>query len=1091
MKAFRSGIRIAAFALAGVIAVVGCTGSQRTPTQSKPGQTTKQAPTELRAWWKSARAKMEDVLHEQGREPVDLESPKWFENSYNMLGRMPLIDTAMREPLAMPEIAMWADDEARKNGDSLYGLANLAYQLAEQTSGKMPGETPYADPVEIERFTKLLETSGDVPKEIASIVRELFASAFIADLLRNQAFSQLNETERKRTAELLPGYFVKNSPEGEIISGYTTDLTERVELLDILQKVLFNLLEQAAYVMADAADKARQAIQKLSIGKMAANKPILFDKETAIGRVIIGGTGPNTYTEDAAIIIDLGGDDVYLNHAAATSLDGPGVSVLIDVSGNDTYKSDGFSQSCAMCGVSVLMDLAGDDKYISGHYSQGAALCGFSFFYEGGGDDVYVGDLGVQCFAMFGYSIFAERGGRDTYRCGSMGQGCASTLGVAILAEGGGDDSYRAGGKQGFYSTWDASCAQGAASGMRDWPPAGKISVYGGIGFLSEASGNDNYEIYVIGQGGSYVHALGMLVDSEGDDIYNHSRYGCGVGVHCSGGVCVDKAGDDVHNGFYGNLGYDLDRSSGVFVDFAGNDVYRSSGSMGFGHKPKGTGVFFDRCGDDTYVGLGMNFGLADIQFGDDMYSAGFYLTYNPDKYVNNKSWAEGEFGFGEDGEVENPTVTGEGWWKPRDEASLGGLAEMDIWTAENATDLLFPSPLVRFTALKIVSESPDKGIEAICLASKSDSTSVRRHLIDVIQAINLRKILKPKHCLTLAPMLDSPDHDMRLLALWAMRAQKFADPDVMQKVAKLATDDPQYEVRSMACLALGTSNIEQALPPLLAALKDPHWRVRRRAAMGLGELKNSKSFDALVEALKNDPAYQVRGYAADDIGKLEISGAVGPLENALQDKSEFVRCQAARALLTRFNRKDAMDELIKLMTWSNGVLREQWLTNFLTDYTGQAFPAEVKPWQDWWGKAGKTFDPKAQCAMLEKLNGARVLKAAGDEDAALAIYREIRKDWPNHRGAAMDAAEILNAKAWRFVLSGKEYAKGLELATECVMADTQTMYLDTRAVLFYLNGDKENAMKTIRQAIEKSNDSERPQYEGRLKEFETGKLKL
>ena len=64
-------------------------------------------------------------------------------------------------------------------------------------------------------------------------------------------------------------------------------------------------------------------------------------------------------------------------------------------------------------------------------------------------------------------------------------QAAASTLGVAILAEAGGDDVFRAGGKQGFYEKTDAACAQGAASGMRMWPPSTGITVYGGIGFLS------------------------------------------------------------------------------------------------------------------------------------------------------------------------------------------------------------------------------------------------------------------------------------------------------------------------------------------------------------------------------------------------------------------------------------------------------------------------------------------------------------------------------------------------------------------------------------------------------------------------------
>jgi len=74
------------------------------------------------------------------------------------------------------------------------------------------------------------------------------------------------------------------------------------------------------------------------------------------GNIAIGGSGQNTYRKDHSILIDLGGNDVYLNHAAHTTLDGFGAAVLIDVEGDDTYRADNHAQSSAMAGVTALAD---------------------------------------------------------------------------------------------------------------------------------------------------------------------------------------------------------------------------------------------------------------------------------------------------------------------------------------------------------------------------------------------------------------------------------------------------------------------------------------------------------------------------------------------------------------------------------------------------------------------------------------------------------------------------------------------------------------------------------------------------------------
>jgi hypothetical protein len=63
-------------------------------------------------------------------------------------------------------------------------------------------------------------------------------------------------------------------------------------------------------------------------------EPVRFEDLSHAGKVIIGGVGPDIYSEDADLILDLGGDDIYLNNAGGTRVGIP-VALVIDWEGND------------------------------------------------------------------------------------------------------------------------------------------------------------------------------------------------------------------------------------------------------------------------------------------------------------------------------------------------------------------------------------------------------------------------------------------------------------------------------------------------------------------------------------------------------------------------------------------------------------------------------------------------------------------------------------------------------------------------------------------------------------------------------------
>ncbi len=1048
--------------------------------------------------WKTARGRIEEILACQGRTPLDIESPKWYEVPYSTAGRMPLIDTCLREPLVMPEVIDWADGQVKSASGSLSALFSLAYRLSAQTMAS-PGITPASaeTPAWVDTFRIALEESG-VPTEYSGPAAGMLGRMAAAADARDIAFSSLTDEERARAADLLPGYFVRKSPGGESIRGYTAEIDDCVELIGILSGADLAPLLHAAASLAEEADAFRRAVESApSLEPSELGTGILFDEITPIGRVVVAGAGDDIHSGEAAFMLDLGGDDLYLGRPASTSMGGSGVAFHADLDGDDVYRSDGFAQGSAVAGVALFLDLAGDDRYISGHYSQGAALAGCSFFFEGGGDDTYDADLGVQCFSIFGYSIFSERGGRDSYRCAANGQGSASTLGVSILAEAGGDDIYRAGGKYGFYYDWDSSCAQGAASGMRPWPPSGKITVYGGIGFLSDAGGNDLYHAYNIGQGGSYVFALGMLADSGGNDTYYAERYCRGVGVHLAAAVALDRDGNDIRTGFYGNDGYSLDRSSGVFVDLAGDDSYRTSGGIGYGHKPKGTGIFFDASGDDNYAGWENNYGRADWPFGDEAFSTGFFLdfggedVYRGRKYRNDAVWSEGDYGYGEDSAAPPPPPENSGWWAPTPppDRTLEGFEDEEF--GKLLRTLAAPSPLERLAARKLLADDPGMLAKGFCSAAAFPEPGVRRNLIDLVQAMIVADMLDTSLCSALSPLLDREDYDMRLLGLMAVERTGRADQKTAGKIAELALSDPSWEVRSMACLALGGCRADDALAPLLTGLEDRDWRVRRRAAIALAGLEAPDSFAALARILRRDRSHQVRGQAAGALGAVGDEDAVPLLKRALQDRSKFVRCRAARALLAGFDDKAGLYALIDLLDWKNRPMRDQLVTGFLTDYTGISLPADRKTWKEWWSTASKSFDTASHSATYETLKDARESKSRGFEEEAIERYRSILAAVPGHAGASKELSDLLNGIAWNLAVAGKDLTRALSLARESVDCRKNPMNLDTLAVLYYLTGDDENADKTIAEAIDSATGHEKKLFEHRRQEFSTGNLVL
>ncbi len=340
---------------------------------------------------------------------------------------------------------------------------------------------------------------------------------------------------------------------------------------------------------------------------------ILFVQNTNIGKIVVGGTGTSYYYADAAVIIDLGGNDYYFNNAGSSHKDIP-VSLCIDLSGDDVYSVAGsLSQGTGWFGIGLLIDCRGNDKYLCKNFSQGTGLFGVGLLMDRGGNDFYSGHVVNQGVGFFGAGLLNDTCGNDVYFSRQFAQGVGFTKGFGVLIDSDGNDFYFAGGEYPDFRDPGKSfqsMSQGMGMGIR--PEESVVGASGGIGILIDQKGIDQYYGDYFSQGSGYYYSLGLLCDNEGNDKYWAGRYAQGAGIHSAIGLLRDTSGDDTYESTFGvSQGCGHDTGIGFLVDDCGDDVYRSkTTSQGVGLE-KGIGVLADFYGNDSYHANDLSQGIS------------------------------------------------------------------------------------------------------------------------------------------------------------------------------------------------------------------------------------------------------------------------------------------------------------------------------------------------------------------------------------------------------------------------------------------------------------------------------------------------
>ena len=422
-------------------------------------------------------------------------------------------------------------------------------------------------------------------------------------------------------------------------------ICEQRQAIDAAGSVKRKDILEAGLTVIEAMARARELLTKTDKWQ---DKVGSFSFMTDLGKVVVGGKGPDVYHDPAALIIDLGGDDVYKGRKASGS--NGKCSLVLDLGGDDLYLGEDCTQGSGVFGIGILYDLGGNDLYRAESCAQGAGLFGLGLIIDGGGMDTYQGTKYVQAASSWGWGGLMDLSGDDTYLCRHSGQAYSGVLGISCLCDIKGNDKYLSGVKAPDPREPDMnkSFSQGFSFGMRNL-------VAGGCAILADKSGNDLYQCQYFGQGSSYWMGIGVLYDEIGQDTYIARRYAQGAGIHFSFGLLMDAAGDDHISSWGVSQGCGHDYGIGILINETGNDTYVSDWlSMG-ASQANGVGIFVDNSGDDGYES---NTGMAVGNFIERRRSGGVGLFVDAggkDRYSvtgeNNTLWGMNRWSIGIDGE--------------------------------------------------------------------------------------------------------------------------------------------------------------------------------------------------------------------------------------------------------------------------------------------------------------------------------------------------------------------------------------------------------------------------------------------------------
>jgi hypothetical protein len=1051
-----------------------------------------------------------------GLDVRNVELPRGWEGGYRYCCRFDVIDLVAKRPLFMKQ---WAES-----------LSNLV--VSGQRSSGPAGVAPTA--VEILAWSEYWRRPSFQSDTSVWVFVEQHLGAWLSpEHLRafaafygalEKADGRLRWVRRGLTGadsaffRANAGYYL--APDGRRMADLTGNTDGQMEFIARARRFpcyepVIRSETLAAAVHAYVAEVQRLGPDRLLRPGARAGTVIEFD--SPIGPIVMSGFGADTLNTDAALQVDLGGDDVYLNNAGATSFDRP-VSVCLDLSGNDRYEApeSNYVQGFGFLGIGMLVDLAGDDVYRAKHFSQGAGIMGVGVLWDKAGNDTFSANTFCQGAGMFGLGMMLDDSGDDVYDCASNGQGSATTLGLGILSDLQGNDKYRLASD----STKDAmggipGYGQGGALSFRAYPWEKKLVAYGGVGMLVDDKGNDEYVSKGWNcQGGSYIMSLGVLVDNEGNDHYVCGT-GQGSGIHVTNAILIDKKGDDVYEGGFRAGGSGGDRSPGFLIDYEGNDTYKSStSSYGTGCKPFSYSLFIDYKGNDKHV---CDRPKGDVLFNDWHSFGGVWPESDPsawpyaicldlggqDTYqVRNRANNSQTHSFGHgifaDMEWKGGDVIGN--VSPPFPESLMTLAAPQA--PEAYIYDLIGGNLGRFWTIgHIVTE--DWGRRHAVLSLLRSRTGDNRDYLECLHNWLVRGPTPDKWGLDVPSLLFAKDPEVRLIAADDIGLWDMANGE--DGLLEAARADNNAQVRRFALRSLIRLESSKALPlARKLATEDTSEDVRRMAVTLVGKVKPDTSDLRLFRwLLAEDHASSVRCAAADAMGNLGDPRAIEPLRSAANTYDVYVQRACGKALCALYQ-VEGIDLLIKSLSFPSidaFYNYDRNVPNCISTFAGFDLPDSERytqpKWQAWFDSHRDSINIKFNADAYKAWTNLTDSLRDVPDTAQVVRFETFLKRFPTYERAKKELAGKLNGIAWNLatarditqsrrgigIVSQAKARLALKYALRAVELSDDPNIWDTLIEAYLANGRKADALRVCREALAK--DPNEQILQGRLAHLE------
>jgi hypothetical protein len=678
-----------------------------------------------------------------------------------------------------------------------------------------------------------------------------------------------------------------------------------------VQKLYASVAVASVKKMLDVGPSVHDDLVRIS-NELLGARDVLIDSittaiyDTPIGRIAIGGPGNDVYQGRFAMIIDVGGHDVYnLSSETLQQRISAPVRIIVDLEGNDTYRGADYALASGLHGVDVLIDRSGNDSYHAGSFALGSGMLGYGILHDFEGEDAYIGGTNTQGSGILGVGILLDDAGNDSYRCHSQSQAFAGVSGVGFLGDRSGNDTYVASSPYQDvlrYEDHQITFSQGAALGSRPY-------ASGGVAVLADGSGSDTYVCDIYGQGTGYWFGIGSLIDRSGDDRYLAHQYAQGSGVHFATGFLHDNAGNDVYSSHGVSQGCGHDIAYGMLFDEDGDDTYACESLSLGGGNANAVSIFVDVYGNDSYAAADTTntMGFSDYRRGYGMIGL-FIDSHGNDLYSN--TWR-------------NTTTSLKSTY-----GLFTDFTDSLLDVRERAKQAPYMSQV----------ELPNSIDSLMILASAS-------HLRFQHNVEPARKKLA-SFGIAVLPVIESRLGTLmpreRLTVESVAKHVYAAAPDSVVGMLRRGLQSTDYAATGTAATIVSAVKTTATSSTLLELATGGDWRKRRLAASTLGEVRDTVSIRR-IHALLADSASYVRARAAFAIGATD-SLPLDALSGALADSFQIVRNSAIEGI-----NRGARREMRQLTQYLNAITSESYFrSNVRLLINADTSKSDVAQWKAW-----------------------------------------------------------------------------------------------------------------------------------------------